>query len=233
MNQHGGYDRILERVERYSRDRATALTVSFAQSVDGAISFQPGVRTVLSNDLSLRMTHGLRACHDAIIVGVGTVLSDDPRLTARGGFHVRQPRRVILDRRLRTPTDAALFRCRDGGPVCIATTQSASAERQAALEAAGAEVWRWEETSFEPCRLRQQLAEQGIGFAMLEGGATLLAHVLESGCFDYTVITISPRLHPSSDAVRYARSRTCRTYDLSHCEQTLLGGDIVLDGPVR
>ncbi len=231
--EHGGYEQIVERVERFSQDRATALTVSFAQSLDGAIAFRFGARTVLSNELSMRMTHALRARHDAVVVGVGTVLSDDPRLTARGGACGLQPRRVVLDRQLRTPPSAALFGCQNGGPVCIATSHRAPRPRQEALEAAGAEVWRWDEKSFEPCGLRARLAAHGVRHAMLEGGATLLARVLESGCFDYTVITISPRLHPCDDAVRYARSKGDRTYDLSHCEQTLLDGDIILDGPVR
>ncbi|MEL6545684.1 MAG: dihydrofolate reductase family protein [Myxococcota bacterium] len=233
MTNRNGYDRILTRLEGFYRAQETALTVSFAQSLDGAIAFSPGTRTILSNDASLRMTHGLRACHDAVLVGVGTVLSDDPRLTVRGPCPQGQPARVVLDRTLRTPADAALFQCPEGGPVCIATRTDVSDERQRALEAAGATIWRWEESDFEPCALRSSLARHGIRRAMLEGGATLISHVLDSRCFDYTVITISPQLHPGADAVRYTTGRSVHTFDLTHCEQTLLQGDIILDGPVR
>ncbi|MEM6731385.1 MAG: dihydrofolate reductase family protein [Myxococcota bacterium] len=227
-----GYSDILRRLEGFSPDRArTAITLSFAQSLDGSIAFEPGSRTHLSNDVSLEMTHGLRARHDAVVVGVGTILVDNPRLTARTATACTQPRRVILDRALRTPPSARVFEC-DGGMVCIATTDDAPQSHARELEAAGAEVWRWPRQAFEPHHLRGALHQRGIQSAMVEGGATLLSTILDAGAFDYAVITISPKLNARREGVRYARGSRATTYDLTHCEQTLLHGDIVLDGPM-
>jgi riboflavin biosynthesis pyrimidine reductase len=89
--------------------------------------------------MSLEITHRVRARPDAIVVGVGTVLVDNPRLTARTETVRPQPKRGVLDRELRTPVDAALFDA-PGGEICIVISDHACPDRADALERAGASV---------------------------------------------------------------------------------------------
>ncbi|MEL6339908.1 MAG: RibD family protein [Myxococcota bacterium] len=214
-------------------EQARALvTVSFAQSIDGSIAFKPGAPTRFSNEMSLTMTHRLRAEHDAVVVGVGTILCDDPQLNVRLGSGSVQPRRVVLDRQLRTPASSRLLTS-EGGEVFIAASLDACQSRAQALEQAGATILRWPNVDFEPPRVRLRLRKEGLSRVMVEGGARLISSFFETDCVDYTVITISPQLSAHRDSVRYSYSMAQRVYDMSACHHSLLGGDIVLDGAPR
>lgn len=115
------------------------VTLSHAQSLDGSIAARSGRPLALSGPESMTLTHSQRACHDAILVGIGTVLADNPRLTVRlvAG---RDPQTVIMDSRLRFPPYAELLR--HGRSPWIATAQEADSQRLEALETAGARVFR-------------------------------------------------------------------------------------------
>ncbi|GAA6010282.1 hypothetical protein JCM10207_005155, partial [Rhodosporidiobolus poonsookiae] len=94
------------------------VTLTYAQSLDGCISGRRGKQLILSGEESMRLTHRLRELHDSILVGVGTVLNDDPQLTARLPTPLplaSQPRPLILDSRLRTPADCKLLRNAQAG----------------------------------------------------------------------------------------------------------------------
>ena len=126
-----------------ARERSAVLgrpvvTLSYAQSLDGCLTTQRGVRVTLSGPESKRMTHSLRAAHDAILVGIGTLLADDPSLTARlvGGPDLCL---VVLDRLLRTPPDCALLKRADLKP-WIAHGPGAPAERKQILFDLGARL---------------------------------------------------------------------------------------------
>src|SRR5512135_1934375 len=109
-----------------NRDRPR-VTLTYAQSLDGSIAARSGMPLALSGTESMHYTHQLRAAHDAILVGIGTVLSDDPRLNVRltGGL---SPRPIVLDSSLRCPSTA---RCLEAGrrPI-VATTDRAAASRR-------------------------------------------------------------------------------------------------------
>ncbi|HLB48279.1 MAG TPA: RibD family protein, partial [Anaerolineales bacterium] len=114
------------------------VTLTYAQSLDGSIGL-PGQRLELSGPESTRMTHELRTQHDGILVGIGTVLADDPRLTVRHAVG-RNPQPIVLDSRLRIPLTAALLKHPDRLPWLAATDPEP--DRQSALEALGARVYR-------------------------------------------------------------------------------------------
>ena len=126
------------------RERRPFVVLKAAMSTDGCIAAAPSVRTSLTSDAANRHAQRVRAEIDAIGVGVGTVLVDDPLLTARGAYRSRPLIRVVFDRRLRMPPAARLLSTRAAGPVIIVTTASgaAQADRRARLEASGAEVDR-------------------------------------------------------------------------------------------
>lgn len=116
------------------------VTLKWAQSLDGKIATHAGASRWISSEASRREVHRLRGRMDAVIVGVGTVLADDPELTCR---HVRPRRvatRVVLDSRLRTPHSAKLVYTAKQTPTLIFTSAAAPSARRKALERAGCEV---------------------------------------------------------------------------------------------
>lgn len=122
-----------------------AVTLTYAQSLDGSLAAARGAPTAISGPASLRMTHALRAAHDGILVGVGTVVADDPSLTTRH-WPGPSPVPIVLDTHLRTPPGCKLLR-RPALIFCGARRSAAAGEgdadfvgRRAALEAAGATV---------------------------------------------------------------------------------------------
>ncbi len=183
---------VLSRARRRPSERPY-VTLSYAQSLDGCIAARPGHPLALSCRESQVMTHALRAAHDAILVGIGTVLADDPSLTVRlvSGAN---PQPVILDSRLRFPLYAKLLR-QNGLPPWIVTSHMADHDRQAALERAGARVFRLPtgpHRLIDLAALLELLGNQGIASLMVEGGAQVITNFLASRQVDQLVITIAP-----------------------------------------
>lgn len=186
--------------QRAPRDRPL-VTLSYAQSLDGSIAVRRGVQTLISGPESLKLAHRLRARHDAILVGVGTVLSDDPQLTVRL-VDGRNPQPVIVDSRLRFPPTAQMLRA-ERRP-WILTTPTADPARQAALEAAGAAVVRLPADSSGLVSLADALAHlhgQAIRRVMVEGGAQVISNFLAGHLADRLVLTIAPLLLGGLSAV--------------------------------
>jgi 3,4-dihydroxy 2-butanone 4-phosphate synthase/GTP cyclohydrolase II len=176
------------------------VTLSYAQSLDGSIAARRGATTPISGPEALRLTHQLRAHHDAILVGIGTVLADDPQLTVR---LVRgpSPQPVIVDSRLRLPPTARLL---SDGRAWIATTDAADRRRQAALEAGGARVVRLPADEAGRVSLPALLAylhRQHVHSLMIEGGARVIGRVLAERLADRLVLTIAPLLLGGLNAV--------------------------------
>ena len=169
------------------------VTLSYAQSLDGCLSARQGTPFPISAPASMTMTHALRAAHSAILVGIETVLADDPALTVRL-VPGDSPQPVIVDSQLRTPPDARLLHDRDD--VWIATTpQGAQASGRQRLEQAGARILTLpadEDGRVDLAALLTCLSAEGIRSLMVEGGARVLTSFLENGLADYAVITIAP-----------------------------------------
>src|SRR5256885_1635500 len=115
------------------------VTVHFAQALDGRIASRTGDSRWVSGEGSLRRAHELRAAHDAVLVGIGTVLADDPKLTVRLAPG-DSPVRIVVDSRLRIPLDANVLD--RAARTIVATTPLASEDRAEAIRARGAEVLR-------------------------------------------------------------------------------------------
>lgn len=170
------------------------VTLSYAQSLDGSLTTQSDARLMISGAESKKLTHQLRAVHQGIIIGIGTLLTDNPRLTARlvGGPH---PQPVILDGSLRTPLDCALMHREDLRP-WIFCRPDAPAEREQALVERGAQVYRVgsEEKNgrLNLGELLRLLKNYGLASVMVEGGAEVIASFLRSRLVDQAVITIAP-----------------------------------------
>ena len=166
--------------------------VKVATSLDAKIAAEPGRRTSLTSAKANRRTQRLRGVVDAVGVGSGTLLADDPLLTARDCHRPRQLARVVFDRRLRVPPTARLFSTLEAGPVIIVTTADAMArnrERVRALEGAGASVV--EGTGDLRTDVRA-LAALDISTLLLEGGAAMHAAAWQADLIDRVIVIVSP-----------------------------------------
>jgi len=164
-----------------------------ARSLDGRIAAAPGERTPLTSSEANRRTQRLRAGVDAIGVGSGTLLSDDPVLTVRDCYRRRALARVVFDRRLRTPAKARVFAAISDGPVIIVTTTSTARrypERVEALIAAGATIL---EGSGELRDDLRALLRFDISTLLLEGGAQLHAAAWTAGVIDRVHVVTAPK----------------------------------------
>ncbi len=173
-----------------------AVTLSYAQSLDGSIAARSGRPFALSGPEAQRFTHRLRSSHDAILVGIGTVLADDPQLNVRL-VEGSQPRPVILDSALRCPIDA---RCLDAArrPI-VAATDRASPACQHDLESAGVSVIRLASAPDNAAHvdlpaLLEWLAREGVQSIMVEGGAQVITSFLRARLVDRLIVTLAPVL---------------------------------------
>ena len=164
-------------------------------SLDGRMASEGGESRGLGSVAEQRLVHRLRAEHDAILVGIGTVLADNPELTirlARG----RNPIRVVLDSRLRIPLTSQLVATAGRAPLILATVTD-DRDREAALEGAGARVWRFEPgpDGLVPVEaLLRRLAREGALAVLVEGGATVSSACLRAGLVDRVALGIAPVL---------------------------------------
>ncbi len=208
------------------------VTLKVALSLDGRVAAAPGRATRLTGPAADRLIHWERAEVDAIAVGSGTVLADDPQLTARGAYRHRPLTRVVFDRRLRTPTSARLLSTLAAGPVIIVTTAS-GAEAQAArardLEAAGAELLTADEgLSFALAAL----ARRGVQSLVVEGGPALHAAVWRAGLVDRVRLWITP-LVLGADGVPWLSGSVLSVGQLLDRHAECCGADVLVEGHVH
>jgi GTP cyclohydrolase II len=249
-------------------DRARALrrpperpfvTVAYAQSMDGSITRASGGRFRLSGPDAMRMTHAIRGRHDAILVGVGTVLADDPELSVRL-VEGADPQPIVVDSRLRTPPSARLLARAERRP-WIATTTIASSpsnllrsgmptdvglrgERGRVLQSRGARLMAGPELPNGWVDLRallRSLRIEGIEDLMVEGGAEIISSFMAARLVDYAVVTVAPLflgglsvLRPGWGAADESGGRStgewpCLDAWVSH----RFGNDLVMAGEVR
>jgi 3,4-dihydroxy 2-butanone 4-phosphate synthase/GTP cyclohydrolase II len=205
------------------------VTLTYAQSLDGALAGGDGSRLILSGRQSMEMTHKLRANHQAILVGIGTVLADDPQLTVRlvAGTN---PQPVVLDSLLRIPLESYLI-AKHPLKAWIMCSKAAPVEREKALVERGHKVYRLGNSGAkldleEACSV---LTDNGVETLMVEGGMEIINKFLEANLVDRVVITISPRYTGG----RKLDSGMRILPDLIDVSNLQLGDDIVVEGYVK
>ncbi len=217
-----------------AEQRATTrplVSLCYAQSLDGCVALQRGRPTALSGAETQRLTHWLRSKHEAILVGSGTVIADDPQLTVRL-VEGQNPQPIILDSRLRTPLNARLI-LGHPRPAWIATTEAADPARRAALEAVGATLLFLPQDrngKVELMPLLECLAQRGVSRLMVEGGAQVIGSFLAAGLVDLLCVTIAPVLLGGLHAIEQALSHTPRLREV-HVER--MGEDLVVWGKLN
>jgi len=215
------------------------VTLKFAATLDGRIATASGDSQWISSKGSLRLAHKLRRDHDAVLVGIGTVLSDDPQLTVRL-VEGRNPLRVVVDSRLRIPLSAKVLSDGGAASTVIATTAQADQKRIRQIEELGARVIVVGEQRQPDCpansvdmsALLRALGEAGVGSVLVEGGSAIITALLREHKADRLVAVIAPKIvgagvqaigdlgiQKLSDALTFSSIRTRK-----------LGQDIVFDG---
>ncbi len=217
--------------DHHARTGLPFVTLSYAQSLDGSIAARRGEALGLSGPQSLKLTHRLRSKHDAILVGIGTVLSDDPRLTVRL-VNGANPRPVVVDSRLRIPLDCKLFQ--NSATPWVAATEEHPAARREALEATGAHVLTIRSDNngqVDLLLMLKRLGQMGIVSLMVEGGASIITSFLLCGLVNYLVLTVTPALVGGLRGVNdLGLTEAPSVRSLSHLGHKWLGKDLILWG---
>jgi len=170
------------------------VTIKIAQTLDGRIATRTGQSQWITSEGARALAHELRATHDAVLVGIGTVLHDNPRLTVRM-VDGPDPLRVVVDSNLRIPLDSYLLAEKAERTICLAAP-SAPAERAQAVEARGARVLygvadrQGLDLGDGLCRL----AKLGIRSVMVEGGSGIVTSLLRDRLVDRLVVCIAPMI---------------------------------------
>ena len=215
--------------------RAPFVTVKFAQSLDGRIATATGESKWISGPGARRFVHKLRREHDAIMVGIGTVLIDDPELTVRL-VSGRDPLRVIVDSHLRIPLTARVLGEGAASGTLIVTDKSTDIARAREIESLGCEVLRLprskDNSGIDLGRLFEELGRRGIGSVLVEGGKGIITSLLKAHAVDRMVAVIAPKIVGQGieavgdlgitkldDAIVFSSVKTRR-----------LGADMIFDG---
>ena len=208
------------------------VTVHYAQTLDGRIASRTGDSRWVSGEGSLRLSHELRAAHDAVLVGIGTVLADDPKLTVRL-VPGASPVRVVVDSRLRIPLNANVLA--EDARTIVATTSLASEERAAAIRARGADVLRVKADVDGHVDLRELLAElrrDGIRGLLIEGGRGIITAALREHVVDRLTICIAPKVIGEGIAAvgELHIDKLCDAMTFERSGFIASGGDVVFYG---
>ncbi len=172
------------------------VTVKYAQTLDGRIATKMGNSQWISSGALRTYVHRLRAVNDCIMVGVGTVIADDPQLTVRY-TKGHNPLRVVVDSKLRIPIKSSVLKDNDLYLTTIATTSKAPARKVTAVKNLGAEVLVVKKDKNGGVSLRdllRELGKKGIASVMVEGGSDIITSLLKANLVDKMIILTAPKI---------------------------------------
>ncbi len=219
---------------KYIRKGLPHVTLKYAMTLDGCIATASGDSKWISSTESRESVQLLRSQSDAVLVGSGTMLKDNPRLNVRD-YTQAQPYRVIADTSLVTPVDAEVFKT-VGGKVILLAGERAAAERKQALQRAGAEILTVPEKSghIDLAAALRSLGEIfGVRSIICEGGSGIAGSLVRQELVDRVVAFVAPKmlggsgLSPTSGT---APDQMCEAVELQDFECRILGGDAVCSG---
>ena len=210
------------------------ITVKYASTLDGRIATKSGDSKWISSEATLQLAHQLRGEHEAILVGIKTVLADDPQLTTRlvAG---RDPLRVIVDSKLEIPMQARVLTDGKADNTLIATAAAADEEKIALIKKCGAEVvtvpTEEESSRLSLAALLVELAHRGVKSVLVEGGSQIITSLFAARLVNRLVVVVAPKIIGRGIAAiddlgiaRLSDAITFRSVEISN-----LGGDVVFD----
>ena len=213
------------------------VTLKWAQSIDGKVAWADGIddRRWISNEQSRRDAHKLRRRVQAILVGINTVIADDPLLTARPNKG-KKPARIVMDSFLRIPPDCRLFASIDECPVIIFTNHKSVKANPYLVEELsnkGVELLTYPDTGRSNLHfLLAELGNRGISQLLVEGGPTLLTSFLKENLADEIIIYIAPKILGSQSSVGITKpmAELSQAVDLHNVEVERFGDDVRFRG---
>ena len=205
------------------------ITISYAQSIDGSIASRNNEPLELSGPQSWTLTHQVRAVCDAILIGIGTVLADDPQLSVRR-IDGKNPQPIILDTHLRTPLDAKCVQREDTSAWLINAKTNSIVSRQALEKACARPLTcaTGSDGKIDLFALMDLLAAMKVNSVMVEGGARVITSFVNARLVDQFIITIAPKL---VGGLQVLNSRGLEIAQYLECEQVHyqhLGKDIIV-----
>ncbi|MDK8179426.1 bifunctional diaminohydroxyphosphoribosylaminopyrimidine deaminase/5-amino-6-(5-phosphoribosylamino)uracil reductase RibD [Paenibacillus sp. UMB4589-SE434] len=230
--------RIIEKFAKYITTGLPYVTLKTAQTLDGKIATHEGHSQWITNEQAREVVHTLRHRHQAIMVGIGTVLQDDPSLTTRLSVQGLNPIRMIVDSKLRLPLNAKVVSDKSA-QTWVLTTITADQDRAAALERNGVTVIRINEGDRVDVRKAiEACGQREISSILLEGGGHLNGSMLEAGLIDQVVLMIAPKIVGHKDApgsfIFPGPAKMSDAYCLEQISVETLGDNVIISGlPVR
>ncbi|MFH1779479.1 MAG: bifunctional diaminohydroxyphosphoribosylaminopyrimidine deaminase/5-amino-6-(5-phosphoribosylamino)uracil reductase RibD [Candidatus Omnitrophota bacterium] len=233
--------RLNEAFIKYITKKIPFVTVKVAQSLDGKIATHTGNSKWITSEKAREFTHGLRSETDAILVGVETILKDDPLLTARLKVKRinKQPAKIILDSKLRTPTSAKIFSRGSPGKVIIATTKLAPKDKIEILKKKDAEILivGSKNGKVNIKTLLRLLGEKGITHILVEGGGEVIASAFEAKVVDRTLFFVAPKIIGGREAPTSVEgigvNKVSKAIKLKDIRFERMGDDFLVEGYVR
>jgi diaminohydroxyphosphoribosylaminopyrimidine deaminase/5-amino-6-(5-phosphoribosylamino)uracil reductase len=207
----------------------------WAMTLDGKIATRTGDSKWISGDAARRRVHALRGRMDAIVVGIGTVLADDPLLTARLPGP-RTPARVVLDSQGRLPAHSRLIQTVQEAPVLVATAGTPPGRRGEELIGLGSELLPLPASNGRPSvpALLDELGRRRMTNILVEGGAEVLGSFFDAGAVDEVHVDIAPRIAGGGQAKTPVAGRgvdkIADALALAEWQAELIEGDVLLHG---
>ncbi len=221
---------------KYMTTGLPLVTLKFAQTLDGRIATASGDSQWISSEEFQKLAHRLRSVNDAVLVGINTVLADDPQLTVRL-VRGRNPTRIIMDSRLRTPPKSKIVRTCNVAPVIIAAAERADTRKVSQLRGLGVEVLEIQSDAsggIDLKHLLQALGERDISSLLVEGGAKVITSFLHHKLADRVVVALAPKIMGKGiDVVgELDITRISQALKLTFQKISRAGDDIVIEARV-
>ncbi len=231
--EHDGR-KINEAYIKYITQKMPLVVLKWAMSVDGKIATRTGDSKWISHETARNFTHRLRGRFDAVLIGINTLLKDNPQLTTHG-LGIKEPKRIVVDSKGEIPLDCNLLKVA-GGEVIVATTNKISGEKTEGLKKRGAEiiVTSSEKGKVNLKELMIELAKREITSVLVEGGGTIIASFVENGLADKFIAFISPIIIGGKDAISPVEGEGIKkiadAIPIRHFSVRKMEEDIVVEG---
>jgi len=231
-------EKINEKFNYFISTELPFIHTKWAMTLDGKIATRTGDSKWISCDESRKLVHELRAEHDVIMIGSGTVLKDDPKLNVRLEGKWRQPVKIIIDSMCQTPLNAKILK--SGAETIVACGKNASVEKIRALENAGAKIIKVSTGADNKIilpELFKKLAAEKISSVFVEGGGSLLGALFDNKLVNKATIFIAPKIIGGTESLSpiggTGIEKIIDAINLGNLHIKHIGCDIMLSGSIE